>query len=249
MPTEQSWTDLVSETLSAIESQMSDLEIPVVRGSLVVNGATLIRIEEYDFKAHATVIGAGSICVINLRASEIAIADGPDREDLLVYVRLGSSSTWLLFCLIAPDPDGPEDATHLLSEDDEWPFETGQRIASEVINKKALLVARAPGFAALRSRSDRRDFAAAILGVEPSTQGEYLELWEIAGVADSIFSLGILPSLARSLNSQGKKISEIVRALGVSRVKAERAVATVVPAHIAKIMADEPESDLSLRSS
>jgi hypothetical protein len=97
-------------------------------------------------------------------------------------------------------------------------------------------VAVAPGFGSLRNRSERDDFAQATLAGESGVDLKPFDFWEISKHAETYYNLGVAPAQARRLEADGKKIQEIARELGISKLRAERALGVTTPAHIAKLL-------------
>jgi hypothetical protein len=179
----------------------------------------------------AVVTDRDSLCVLDLYQPSLPFADDPDIQDMHVYLRIGLSDTWIHHCLESPEAESGDN-------DDEsvGPFQDMAPLDSRKLNELAMQVARGAGFGSLRNRRERQDFAIELFRESPDLELNDYNLWEIAKTAESLFTLGVAPALAKSLEKEGKSKSEIARALGLSKERVERALGTTTPAHIAKLL-------------
>ncbi|MBP7790411.1 MAG: hypothetical protein KA024_01110 [Zoogloea sp.] len=214
-------------------SQIEDFGIPVVKGQVRGDAGTLILIPLVDgIAAHRALIGAGSICVID---SKMATADSgePVLDGFDIRVRLGESSTWLW---IVVEALADEDDEALDDDDDDLDpaWESMQQLRTDTWARVAVLAAKSQGFGDLRNQRQRKDLCREIASVEVANVDNLPEPseWELNSITDDatdLYSLGVLPMAARRLKEEGASVAEIAKRLGISKLKAERALQAITP--------------------
>lgn len=229
------WIARVGAAVAEIEAAMKAKSIPVLRGSFRGDGGVaIVHVEALDAGTLDIVPNGESLCVLDLQQPDYPLADSSDVQDMHVYLRIGHANTWVHYCLESPE-DGPSDN----DEDDESDWSFQQRmltIDAKKLNEFAMKIASAPGFGSLRNRAERQDFSNEAFREDADTELTDYDVWQIAKTAESIFALGIAPALAKALEKEGKSKNEIARALGLSKVRVERALSTTTPPHIAKLL-------------
>lgn len=223
------WIDQVRVAIADVEAKMRSKNIPVLRGSLQDGaGVAKVNVRQLDAATLAVVIDGNSLCVLDFEEPTLEVTGNLDLDDLHVYLRIGTSNTWIHYRMSAPDGDSDDDEAGWLS--DQWTLS----IDSETVNELAMVAARAPGFGSLRNARERQDFVNSTCNDSGKLKGP--DLWEIAKMAESCFTLGVAPALAKVLEKEGKSVAEIGRELGLSKLRTERALATKTPAHISKLL-------------
>lgn len=146
-----------------------------------------------------------------------------------VYIRLGHSNTWLYFGFEIPEVDDDEE---FLDEETDLDDE----LEREAFISISLQVAQAHGFSNLKNKAQRLEFTKSTLPkLYPEAISDYTTR-EIASRAESYYELGILPSQVKILSKEGKLISIIAKELGISKQRAERALACEIPDFISELL-------------
>jgi hypothetical protein len=228
----KAWIAKTEAILVGLEAKLQAKRVPVLRGVFREDGVAIVDVEQLDDATLALVVDEQSLCVMDGQRSLSLAQDDSDLEDINIYLRLGNSNTWIHLCLEAPYEGANSD------DDGVW-WGGGQQelsIDAKTLQSLAMRVALATGFGSLRNKQERKDFSEATCGAFPDTKLNSQDLWEIASLADTYFTLGVLPSRAKMLEKDGKSLVEIVRMLGVSKARAERALSAAIPAHIVKLL-------------
>ena len=226
------WLTEAKSLVEVIEALLNEAKIPLIRGRLRDDGITVIDVDDVDELRIGITNAGASLGVLEYQVPKSPLDDESELEDLQIWLRLGQSDTWLHLTLPAPEDDSEDE-----QDGSGWPFSTPTlSIDDKTLQALAIRVARAPGFGSLRNRGERQDFADAILKESEARDLGRFDLHEIARSAETYFTLGVAPSLAKSLEREGKSAAEIAKALGISRVRAERALSTTTPSYITKLL-------------
>lgn len=236
----EAWRMQALERVDDIKAAMGAKNIPVIAGYVRDDHMSLIWVDALDRDTLKVASDGSSLCVIDLRMDDDLSAEPAAFLELHVYVRLGTTETWLYWRSRAAD-EIEEDAEST-SESAVWPF--GAQPAQLTIDKATIQalsvkVAKAQGFGSMRKISERMEFAANLFATERAVPLEAQDLDSIARSAESFYSLGVAPKLVQDLERQGKKLSEIARTLGLARERVERLMGVKVPPHIAKLLEEE----------
>lgn len=227
----KNWSAKVDATISDLREILNKKCIPVLRGSLHANGVAIVDVLQLDAETLSAIPDNDSLCVL-----EDEVQAKNSFEDLHIYLRMGKTNTWVHYCLENPDSALEEDF-----DEDEPGWQLPERYSNPTVDDKitkilAVKVARSDGFGRLRNAEERRRTTEAILIDDPTYALNARDIWDIAEEADSIFRLGVLPSTTKLMSAQGKSISEVARALGVSKLKTEQALEAVIPKYIGKLL-------------
>lgn len=221
----------VNAGMERIISQLAKLNIPCIEGSL--QGGSIIFLKNPDFEEHKPLYGGGSICVLEKHTT------WHDNRHMLegfsAKVRLSGSDTWLCVGISQPETIDEDDF------DDEYDDDFGsedrrEEVSQEEKERIAIIVASSHGFRELKNREQRMAFAKPIIDQELGEKewNTYLNpAYEIAQMSAEILNLGIIPMRAKELSLEGKTAAEIGKQLGISKQKAERAIAAEIPQYIA----------------
>ena len=234
------WRMQALETVDGIKVAMGAKNIPVISGYVRDDHMSLIWVDSLDEDTLKVATDGSSLCVIDLRMDEDLSAEVDAFLELHVYVRLGSTETWLYWRSRAADEfDEDADST---SNSSVWPFGVQSlqlTIDKATIQALSIRVAKAQGFGSMRKISERIEFAANMFATERAVPLAEQDLDAIARSAESFYSLGVGPKLVQDLERQGKRLSEIARMLGLARERVQRFMGVKVPPHIAKLLKEE----------
>lgn len=224
---------LIERAMNEIVAQFEvELKIPVVRGKFHGRGATVIYLDKPNFSQYAKLYDPNSFGVLEIHYEMSEDSSERVYAGFDAYVRLGESNAWL--CVgIKPLQSEEEDDPYDDLEDEE---DHGEEITQEEKERIAVVVANSHGFRELKNREQRMAFAKPIIDKECDGKewNTYLRPeHEIAQMAAELHELGITPMRAKALSSEGKTAAEIGKLLGISKQKAERAIAAEIPQYIA----------------
>ena len=117
-------------------------------------------------------------------------------------------------------------------------------IESGVLSEVAHHVAQSEDFSKLKNKGQREAFVERLLQSKAYEAIPNYYAGEISQRAEGIYEFGVLPGRVKSLLNQGKSILEASKYLGISKQKAERAVAMQTPDFIAEMMKDEEQGSV-----
>lgn len=227
------WKHDIQDALSAVEAELRKRKIAVIYGAMNTQHSAVVTVERLDWQLLDAVFDTGSIAVLELRYPPYPLDREQELRDLHVFIRLGTSDTWIHFAMETPEDESDDDAA-----DDEEDFELSQRhsVSDEELDRLALRFAKEVGFGSLKNNGERAMFAAGQMKIsgEPLLKGH--DYFEIGIRAESIYRLGVAPKIAKTLESEGKSIAQIARTMGISRTRVENALETNTPIHLSKII-------------
>jgi len=237
---------LIEKALKQIVTQFeAELGIPWVRGKFIGLGSTIVYLDKPDFSEHVKLYDPNSFGVLDVQVEK-------SREDgrmvytgFGAYVRLDMSNTW--FSVGIKSPTSEENRSLLdfqdyseddeIEEDDDEDSDAAEEMTQEEKERVAFMVATATGFRELKNRQQRMAFVKPILDKESEGKSWYNVFYrpeyELAEMATELYGLGIVPTRAKQLAAEGKTTTEIGKALGISKQKAERAIDAEIPQYIA----------------
>lgn len=231
-PTGAERAGMVELGLSLITTKLQELNIHCVDGHL--RGGSLVYLKEPDFGAHQSLYGVDTFCVLE-KHKIWDDADGCYRlSGFDAKVKISGSDTWL--CVgISPLREEDDDYSDL-DDEDEDEDERREEITQKEKERIAFVITNTPGFRELKNQQQRQAFAKPIVENEIGSKewGSLLNpAYEAAKMATELYELGIIPKRAKALASAGKNALEIGKELGISKQKAERAIAAEIPQYIA----------------
>jgi len=191
----------------------SALGIPVIEGEVSQRAGTVVRVRIDQFDQYRSLMGAGSLAIV-------------DRAAEAVMVRLGETETWLL---ATPDgaseaPAGPDDFER---EAEEFARIEPPEYALDAdrANRTASRIAQATGFAVVaRKPAFRADFARPYVLDWYDAAATDWHVAEIALRARNLWEFGVLPRDAKGLAAAGESLTAIASALGIPRSRAKWAI-------------------------
>jgi hypothetical protein len=222
--------------------RMNLAHIPIISGSIFGNGLALIHINaESDFSQVMELIsaGAGSIAVVDIQKST---RKGFEQflSEFNGYVRQGTTSTWFHRGVNNGALEESRDYDDEYAEDaDEFGPERPSEEVSKVLSSVALSVARMDGFGRRKNRAQRQEMAMAMLGTPDYSEVSSVYLGEVTQRAESLFEHAVLPQQVTAMAAQGKSVSDIAKALGLSKPRIERALSAPMPEHTADIAVED----------
>lgn len=227
----ETWQIAILSTLEKTKISLKELGIPVIMGSISGNGCCLISIESAELSDYRHLFSQGSICVITME--EFSGLENTQEKKIYsgikIYVRLGSSNAWIYFEWNIPDIDCGEELF-----DEEAGFEN--ELGKEDLISISLQVAQTRGFGILKNKSQRLEFTQAILPkLHPEAISNYTVM-EIVSRSENYYELGVLPNQVRSMSNEGKTVASIAKELGISKPRAEKALACEIPEFISNLM-------------
>jgi hypothetical protein len=223
------WHETLVEKVDEFKTKLASLGIPLIDGSLDGQGHTLVTCNLLD-GVHDTLINQpNSIGVVDVAYWD----DDLERKSMrsaVFYIRLGLSSTWLCMNFTLPLPDDLEE--DYVDEEGEL----YEELDTETVDKLGLLVAQSVGFGALKNKKQRQDFVENFLTKPEHAEVPDYHAGTISARAESLYDFGVLPKKARKLTADGKSLSEVAKLLGISKLKAERALSVEIPEFIENMM-------------
>lgn len=227
------WKSVISAATEDVEAHCQRLGIPVIYGSFSGAHATSVRVAEFDWAQLVAFGGDGSICILDLVVPPAPVDKDPELRDLHIYLRLRSSDTWLCTSVESPEEDDPDE----IPEDElDYPWQREHSIDEKTMDGLAVRVAKDIGFGGLKNKGERVRFVQSVL--QDTTPHKLVDhdFWEISRRAETFFRIGIAPTTAKQLESEGKSTSEIARIMGISRNRVLTAIETNVPRHVEKLL-------------
>jgi len=239
------WKFVVESTRSKLEVDLAHMSVPIIYGSFATAPPTCVLMDQLDLQALSSLLVRGSLCVIDSRIPPAPLQNDETLRDLHIYFRLGESETWLRYSVETPEYDDPDD----IPEDEiDYDWRKPFSVSDKELSALAMKVALGEGFGSLRSRVEQTDYACVFFEETPE-EGKLQrhDLHEIATRAELFFRTGIAPTIAKTLEAQGKTVSEIARIMGISRTRVGSALVTNVPANISKLLKKWAPQDLGAK--
>lgn len=219
--------------------QMGAAGIPIVEGVLSGAGTTVVVVNGTAGLARAMPLvsaESGSIAVV---AIERSTRKGFEHFNASFngYVRQGVTSTWFMLSVDNGHLEEARDYEGLFADEEE--NESDQRPTEEVskmLSSVALGIARVDGFGRLRNKAQRLEMTDAMLSLPSFSEVPPHYAGEIAQRAESLYEHGVLPQQVSVMASSGKSAADIAKALGLSKLRIERALSATVPDHIQALL-------------
>lgn len=222
------WNNLLLLMKQAVVNQMSELGVSVIYGDLQGQGCCYVTTNDFAFLDKKHLIDESSLCVIHEEYDTDEDSNDRSLVDLAVYVRLGTTNTWLGSRMAQPETEDDEDG------DAEWDVDEDELTSDEIISLP-LSVARESGFGLLKNQNQRLEFVRHSIAKTEYDLSDYT-LREIASRADSYYSLGVLPSIVKKMTQDGNSITDVAKSLGISKAKAEKALSAEIPDFIGGLL-------------
>jgi hypothetical protein len=232
------WLVKVQAAEKDLLKRLDERNVPSIRGGFHHNGIAVIEVDMLDDSILALVSEHDSLCVLDWQLPSLPIGDDFDLQDFDVFLRLGSSNTWIHYSIAAPVDERDE------SNEDEYngfgyPYIQQRRsVDKKAMQALALKIANATGFGTCRNRKERQDFVDDILEETDEQILKACDPWEITREAETLFNQGVAPTRAKAMSQVGKSVNEIALALGVSKLRAERALGVTILPHISKLLSE-----------
>lgn len=235
------WSKSLINSIENASILFSKLEIPFVFGKISGNGHTIVDVDFHLFDATVEKFSSGkngSIAVIEINKFN-SYGETDYTKSVDFYVRTGFTSTWLHF---------GSHYKNLINTEDDFFFEEEVLIPEEntsspeeIFESKsrfAYKIAKSEGFSRLTTKEQRNqavNIAMFDLDLAP-TDNTIHNSSEIAQLALEFYELGILPKIVIEMTGRKIGITEIAKAIGVSKNRVEKALHTVTPARILDFM-------------
>jgi hypothetical protein len=237
----QQKTDPSEKFINEFRARLERLGMRVIEGDASFYiGAFVIGLASIeDLEREAEDSPEGSLCVMSIKrydGTENLALKNPDDEagidpetgdvtglayQVNVYVRLGTTNTWLTAAQKTPLGERLVSVDDLSDEDDaDYEYEEYKPDPDAPL--KGLHVAEAQGFNLLRNQQQRETFTADIAKREGWENQSDLFIRDAASYAASYYEAAVLPMRIRRLQEDGRAISEIAKELGHTKNKIEK---------------------------
>lgn len=217
------WPSIIKNIREKTEGVMSSLGVIVINGRVSGGGCCFVNIDTIEFQIFSNLFSSGTLCVIDECIPNIAEKGEDEYGSLNIYIRLGESNTWLYFNLENNDEDND-----IVEEE----YEGDVGLGKEKLVELGVFIAKQSGFGYLKNKTQRLDFAKSCISRLDLGGISDWDIRELAERAENYYELGVLPLLVKSLVAEGETITDIANKLGITKGKASKAMAIIVPEFI-----------------